>query len=60
MRTLEVGAGQGYLLGRPIPAEDVIALETSGVDIEHLLKKDDWLHRMARGGVGLAAPANVR
>ena len=60
VRALEVGAGQGYLLSRPISAEDVIALEASGLDIEHLVKKDDWLHRMARGGVGLAAPANVR
>ncbi len=60
VRALDIGAGQGYLLSRPIPAEDVIALESSGLDIEHLVKKDDWLHRMARGGVGLAAPANVR
>ena len=60
VRELEVGNGQGYLLGRPAPAEDIIALQASGVDIEALLKKDDWLHRMARSGVGLAAPAKVR
>ncbi len=60
VRALEVGAGQGYLLGRPCSAEDVIALQATGVDIEGLAKKDDWLHRMARGGVGLATPANVR
>ena len=60
VRALEVGAGQGYLLGRPGSAEDLVALEASGVDIEHLAKKDDWLHRMARGGVGIATPANAR
>jgi diguanylate cyclase (GGDEF)-like protein len=60
VRELEIGNGQGYLLGRPASAEDVIALQASGVDIEALLKKDDWLHKMARGGVGLAAPAKVR
>ena len=52
VRALEVGAGQGYLLGRPMSADDLIALEASGVDIEALAKKDDWLHKMARGGVG--------
>ena len=60
VRALEVGAGQGYLLGRPGSAEDLMALEASGVDIEHLVKKDDWLHRMARSGVGIATPANAR
>jgi diguanylate cyclase (GGDEF)-like protein len=60
VRALEVGAGQGYLLGRPMPADALIALQATGVDIEGLVKKDDWLRRMARGGVGIATPANVR
>jgi diguanylate cyclase (GGDEF)-like protein len=60
VRALEVGAGQGYLLGRPGSAEELKSLEASGVDIEHLVKKDDWLHRMARSGVGIATPANAR
>ena len=60
VRALEVGAGQGYLLGRPMSADDLIALQASGVDIEGLAKKDDWLHKMARSGAGLAAPANIR
>ena len=60
VRALEVGAGQGYLLGRPGSAEDLIALESKGVDIEALARKDDWLHRVTRGGAGLTAPASVR
>jgi diguanylate cyclase (GGDEF)-like protein len=60
VRALEVGAGQGYLLGRPVSAEELTSLEATGVDIEHLVKKDDWLHRMARSGVGIATPASAR
>ncbi len=60
VRALEVGAGQGYLLGRPGTAEELIALESKGVDIEGLAKKDQWLNRMTRSGAGLTAPANVR
>jgi diguanylate cyclase (GGDEF)-like protein len=60
VRALEVGAGQGYLLGRPGSAEDLIALEAKGVDIEGLAKKDDWLQRVSRAGAGLTASANVR
>jgi hypothetical protein len=43
-----------------MPADALIALQATGVDIEGLVKKDDWLRRMARGGVGIATPANVR
>jgi diguanylate cyclase (GGDEF)-like protein len=60
VRALDVGAGQGYLLGRPMTAEDLLALQATGVDIEGLAKKDAWLHRAARGGAGLITPANVR
>ncbi|MGZ8528400.1 MAG: EAL domain-containing protein, partial [Candidatus Limnocylindrales bacterium] len=58
VRELQIGAGQGYLLGRPMTAEDLVALQATGVDIEGIVDKDDWLHRMARSGAGLAAPAS--
>jgi diguanylate cyclase (GGDEF)-like protein len=60
VRDLEIAAGQGYLLGRPGTAEDLVALSATGVDVESLARKDDWLHRMARAGAGMTAPANVR
>jgi EAL domain-containing protein (putative c-di-GMP-specific phosphodiesterase class I) len=60
VRELEIGAGQGYLLGRPMAAEELVALQATGVDIEGLVEKDDWLRRMARSGAGLAAPASSR
>ncbi len=59
VRDLEIAAGQGYLLGRPCSADDLIALQASGVDIESLSKQDDWLHRMARAGAGMTAPASI-
>ena len=58
VRELEIGAGQGYLLGRPMTAEELVALQATGVDIEGLVEKDDWLHRMARSGAGLIVPAS--
>ena len=57
VRELEIAAGQGYLLGRPMSAEDLVALQATGVDIEGIVEKDDWLRRMGRAGTGLAAPA---
>ena len=57
VRELDIGAGQGYLLGRPGSAEDLMTIEMTAVDLEALLGRDDWLHRMARGAPGLAAPA---
>jgi EAL domain-containing protein (putative c-di-GMP-specific phosphodiesterase class I) len=57
VRELEIAAGQGYLLGRPMSAEDLVALQATGVDLESIVEKDDWLRRMARAGTGLAAPA---
>ena len=60
VRDLEIAAGQGYLLGRPGTAEELAVLQAGGVDIDALSKKDDWLHRMARAGAGMTAPANVR
>ena len=57
VRELEIGAGQGYLLGRPGSAEDLMTIEMTAVDLEALLGRDDWLHRMVRGAPGLAAPA---
>ena len=59
VRELDIGAGQGYLLGRPGSAEDLMTLEMTAVDLEALLGRDDWLHRMARGAPGLAAPASL-
>ena len=60
VRDLEIAAGQGYLLGRPGTAEELVALTASGVDIESLSKKDDWLLKMARAGAGMTAPASIR
>ena len=60
VRELEIAAGQGYLLGRPMSVEDLVALQATGVDIEGIVEKDDWLRRMARAGTGLAAPAGSR
>jgi diguanylate cyclase (GGDEF)-like protein len=60
VRELEIAAGQGYLLGRPMTAEDLVALQATGVDIEGIVEKDDWLRRMTRGGTGLAASASSR
>lgn len=58
VRELEIAAGQGYLLGRPMTAEDLVALQATGVDIESIVEKDDWLHKLARTGAGLTAPAS--
>ncbi|MEO8229321.1 MAG: bifunctional diguanylate cyclase/phosphodiesterase [Chloroflexota bacterium] len=59
VRELEIAAGQGYLLGRPMTADDLVALQATGVDIEGIVEKDDWLRRIARSGTGLAAPASL-
>jgi diguanylate cyclase (GGDEF)-like protein len=58
VRELDIAAGQGYLLGRPMTADDLVALQATGVDIEGIVEKDDWLRRIARSGTGLAAPAS--
>jgi diguanylate cyclase (GGDEF)-like protein len=60
VRDLEIAAGQGYLLGRPASAEDLVALQATGIDIEALAKRDDWLHKMARAGAGMTSPASAR
>ncbi len=60
VRDLEIAAGQGYLLGRPGTADELVALQASGVDIESLSKRDDWLHRMARAGAGMTVPTSAR
>ncbi len=59
VRELDVAAGQGYLLGRPGSAEDLTTIAMSAVDLDALLGRDDWLHRMARGGQGFTAPATI-
>ena len=60
VRELEIAAGQGYLLGRPMTADDLVALQATGVDLEGIVDKDEWLHKLARGGAGLIAPATSR
>jgi diguanylate cyclase (GGDEF)-like protein len=60
VRELEIAAGQGYLLGRPMTVEELVALQATGVDLQTIVERDDWLRTMARGGAGLAAPARSR
>jgi diguanylate cyclase (GGDEF)-like protein len=58
VRELEIAAGQGYLLGRPMTVEELVALQATGVDLEGIVEKDDWLLLMAGAAVGVAAPAS--
>jgi diguanylate cyclase (GGDEF)-like protein len=58
VRELEIASGQGYLLGRPGSAEDLLTIAMTAVDIDGLLGRDDWLHRLALGQ-GSAARAAV-
>ncbi len=43
VRGLGIGAGQGYLLGRPGES-----LDLATVDLDGLLTRDDWLRKLAR------------
>ncbi len=60
VRELEIAAGQGYLLGRPGSAEDLITLQMNAVDIDGLLGHEDWLHQMVRRGSGMTVPVSMR
>jgi diguanylate cyclase (GGDEF)-like protein len=55
VRQLEITAGQGYLLGRPASAEDLLKVDASTVDLSALLGRDNWLHDLARSAPGLGA-----
>ena len=59
VRELEIAAGQGYLLGRPGSAEDLITLQMNAVDIDALVGHEDWLHQIARRGGGMTVPTSV-
>ncbi len=58
VRELEIGAGQGYLLGRPGSAEDLRTIDTSTVDLSALMSRDTWLHDLARSAPGLRPQAS--
>jgi diguanylate cyclase (GGDEF)-like protein len=58
VRELEIGAGQGYLLGRPGSAEDLRTIDTSTVDLSALMSRDTWLHDLARSAPGLSPQAS--
>ena len=60
VRELDIAAGQGYLLGRPGSAEDLITLQMTAVDLDALLGREDWLHQMVRRSGGMTVPISTR
>ncbi len=53
VRELDITAGQGYLLGRPGSADDLLTIDNSTIDLGALMGRDNWLHDLARSAPGL-------